>query len=321
MRKIWIIIGVSCLVAGLAIFGAAFAAAGFDWSKLSTASYQTNTYEPQGSFHNICVDVITDDITFALAEDGKCKVVCKEREKVKHSVTVKDDKLVISVDDQRKWYDHIDIFELGGPALTVYLPEKQYKELKVSLTTGDVEIPRDFAFENVQLESTTGSLRSDAQITGSLGAKTTTGSVTVGQCTPASMHLSATTGQIDVGTVTCSGAATVSIGTGDVFLADLTCESLTVKGSTSDITMLNTQVQGKMSVNVTTGDVTFEYCDAGELEVEATTGDVEGSLCSPKIFIARTSTGDVDVPETSTGGKCKITTSTGDIEITVENKE
>ena len=36
-----------------------------------------------------------------------------------------------------------------------------------------------------------------------------------------------------------------------------------------------------------------------------------------KIFIAKASIGDVSVPETTAGGKCKITTDTGDIRISI----
>ena len=54
-----------------------------------------------------------------------------------------------------------------------------------------------------------------------------------------------------------------------------------------------------------------------ELFVETDTGDVRGSLLTEKTFIVQTDTGSVDVPETTTGGKCEITTDTGDIEIEI----
>ena len=60
--------------------------------------------------------------------------------------------------------------------------------------------------------------------------------------------------------------------------------------------------------------------DAGELTVLTGTGDVTGSLLSAKVFITHSDTGMVDVPETTTGGKCKITTDTGDISMDVLNK-
>ena len=42
-------------------------------------------------------------------------------------------------------------------------------------------------------------------------------------------------------------------------------------------------------------------------------------ICS--IFIAKTNTGDVKVPETTSGGKCEIKTSTGDIKIRIPERK
>jgi hypothetical protein len=44
---------------------------------------------------------------------------------------------------------------------------------------------------------------------------------------------------------------------------------------------------------------------------------VKGSLKSGKTFVTKSSTGSVSVPST-TGGKCDVATSTGNIKITVE---
>ena len=48
-----------------------------------------------------------------------------------------------------------------------------------------------------------------------------------------------------------------------------------------------------------------------------TTGDVTGTLLTEKTFSTDTSTGDVSVPNPSSGGKCEIKTSTGDITISI----
>jgi hypothetical protein len=42
-----------------------------------------------------------------------------------------------------------------------------------------------------------------------------------------------------------------------------------------------------------------------------------GTLLSSKVFIIKTDTGDVDVPKSTVGGRCEITTSTGDVEISI----
>ena len=71
------------------------------------------------------------------------------------------------------------------------------------------------------------------------------------------------------------------------------------------------------SIQTSTGDVSLDRCDAQSIKIETSTGDVRGNLKSEKIFFTHTSTGKVNVPKTTSGGTCEITTSTGDIEIDI----
>ena len=66
--------------------------------------------------------------------------------------------------------------------------------------------------------------------------------------------------------------------------------------------------------------IDFNECTKVWAEVNSLekTTCVGGTLLSDKVFITDTTTGDVDVPKTTTGGKCEITTTTGDIEIDIE---
>ena len=75
-----------------------------------------------------------------------------------------------------------------------------------------------------------------------------------------------------------------------------------------------------MSVKAVTGDVLFENSDAKNVTVKTTTGDVEGNLLTDKAFTTDTTTGKVRVPDSSTGGRCEISTTTGDIKIEIGKK-
>jgi len=72
-----------------------------------------------------------------------------------------------------------------------------------------------------------------------------------------------------------------------------------------------------LSIERSTGDVQFDGCDAGEIYVETDTGAVKGTLLSEKVFIVESDTGSIRVPKSVTGGKCEITTDTGDIKIDI----
>ena len=56
---------------------------------------------------------------------------------------------------------------------------------------------------------------------------------------------------------------------------------------------------------------------AAEILIKTDTGDVKGSLLSEKVFVVQTDTGSIDVPKTVSGGRCEITTDTGDIKISL----
>ena len=112
----------------------------------------------------------------------------------------------------------------------------------------------------------------------------------------------------------------IALSTGKSELTDVSCNSFSSTGSTGDIILKNVIVKENMSVERSTGDVRFEKSDAGELTVITDTGDVKGSLLTDKIFVTQSDTGKVDVPETVSGGKCKVTTDTGDIRIEIVNK-
>ena len=106
--------------------------------------------------------------------------------------------------------------------------------------------------------------------------------------------------------------------TGKIRFTGLTCERLTSWGDTGDITLTAVIARGAVTVERSTGDVTFAGCDAAEIRVETDTGDVEGTLLTEKIFRTATDTGAVNVPATTTGGLCQVTTDTGDIRFRIQ---
>lgn len=312
-----LLIAVALVIIGALIFTAALFAVDFDFARLSNIKHETTTYTPVGDFESIIIEGVTDDVTFKPSADG-ISVVCHENEKIKHSVTVEDSTLRITVNDERKWYDHISFFGSGEESITVYLPEGEYSSLSVDITTGDVNVPGGFTFDTVKIDCTTGEVEYSADATTSLEIKATTGSIEVSDVKTGKMSLKVTTGDIEVNDVNVDGEIKIKHTTGEAELDSITCGSLVSEGATGDIVLERVIVENLLSVKTSTGDIIFEECDAGEISAKTTTGSVSGTLLSEKIFITDTSTGNVDVPKTATGGKCDITTTTGDIRIKVK---
>lgn len=314
---IWIITACSLVLFGLILFGGAMTAMGWDFSKLSSSKYKTNYYDIDDIFSDLSILCDTADITFVAAEDKKCSVVCFEDVKVQHSVLVKDGVLSIALEDTRKWYDYIGIFNFDTPKITVYLPRGRYGALSIKGSTGDVLIPNDFIFQNIDILVSTGDIANSAPASDGIKIKASTGDIRVENITVGALDLSVSTGTITVSNITCKGDVRLGVSTGKSFITDLSCNNLESMGNTGDISLKKVIASGQFSIERSTGDVKFDACDAGEISVKTDTGDVEGSLLTEMIFITQTDTGRIVVPETTTGGKCKIFTDTGDIQMEI----
>lgn len=315
-KVICLIVAASLVVAGLVLTVLALCLSGGNFGAFGTATYVTETHEITEEIRRISVTADTSDITILLAEDGICKVVCHEEPNLKHKVTVSDGTLTIQRVDERKWYEHISI---GAESLsvTVYLTEQTYETLTVRNSTGDVTVSEDFTFDGVDISVSTGDVKNSASSAGATSIKTNTGDILLENVTAGSVKLSVTTGRITARQVTCEGDLSVTVSTGKAELTDVTCRSLTSGGSTGDLTLQNVIAAAAFSVTRDTGDVTFKGCDATEITVRTDTGDVSGTFLSDKIFFATSDTGRIEVPHSTVGGACKITTDTGDIRLTV----
>jgi DUF4097 and DUF4098 domain-containing protein YvlB len=315
IRKKFVVLAVALMIIGLLIFTAAACSAGWDFTKLGTVKHETNTYDISEAFDCISIKTDTSDIDFLPSEDGKIKVVCYEKENMKHSVLVSDGTLKIGVVDTRKWYEHISWY--SSPKITVYLPEGEYSSLIVEEDTGDIEVSNKFKFESVDIKASTGDVELYSYA-GSVKIKTSTGDIRVENINANSINLSVSTGDVKVTGAVCEGDLNITVSTGKTYLTDTKCKNLISTGDTGDMKLQGVVATEKFSIERSTGDIKFEGCDAAEIYVTADTGDVKGTLLSDKVFLAVSDTGEIDVPKTISGGRCEITTDTGDIRLSVK---
>ena len=317
ITKIWLVIATSLMLIGCITFVGVMSILKWDFTKLSTGKYETNNYEITENFNNISIITDTADILFVPSENQKASVVCHEQKNMKYSVTVQNGKLVIEIVDTRKWYEYIGI-SFGTPKITVYIPQGEYGALLVKSSTGNVEIPKEFKFENIDISESTGNVTNYASASENIIIKTSTGNIRVENVSANTLDLSVSTGGVTVSNVTTEGDVKIKVSTGKTHLTDIECKNVVSNGNTGAISLKNVIVAEKFSIERSTGDVKFDGCDAAEIFVETDTGDVTGTLLSDKVFVVETDTGNVDVPKTVTGGKCEITTSTGDINISIK---
>jgi DUF4097 and DUF4098 domain-containing protein YvlB len=314
--KIWLIIASLLVIIGAVMFAVSLIAYNGDFSKFATAKYQTNTHEISEEFKDISIDTDTANIVFLPSDDGKCKVECYERENETHFVKVENGTLKITYVDQREWYEYISI-NFGSTRVTVYLPSAEYSSLRIKEDTGNITLTSDFGFDVIDIKTSTGDVHCDRATAESVKIRTSTGNIELSCIECSSLDLGASTGNITVNDAKCSGDIKIEVSTGNTKLQSVSCKSLTSSGDTGDILLKKVIASEKFSIETDTGDIDFNASDAAEIFVETDTGDVCGTLLSSKVFITETDTGDVDVPKSTVGGRCEITTSTGDIEISI----
>ncbi len=297
MNKRFMLAGAVLMVVGVAIFVAAFAISGFSFSRLDTAEYDSNAHTITKDFEKIEIRTYEADITFKQSPDGIAHVDCIERGKVKHEVSVENGTLKVIAVDRRSWFDRIALFSIKSQSVTVYLPDEYYKALKLESDTGDVLIPSEFSFGNADITTSTGEVVFNASVNELIKIETSTGGIRI-----SGVH---------------ADTVDLSVSTGITEIRNVECRILRSDGSTGDIVLQNVIASDSIGIERNTGDVTFESCDSGQITVETSTGEVMGTLCSEKVFVTETSTGKISVPGTTSGGRCEITTSTGDISIDI----
>lgn len=333
-RKILLCISALALLLGCVLVMSAFLMIGFDFSKLDSSSMTKTERLIEGAFSDIDVTLLEQDLQILPSPDGVCRLSYYENERFWLELTVDEGVLCIKQHDMRDWQDYVNIVDMDEERATLYLPEGSYGTLSVKGSSMDLTLERELSFNRLAVDTGTGNVLSYAElwegasidggsgdvhlenvIGGSVWVECSTGDITLQHCAAEEITLSLTSGDIEMADVVAY-KIDVETNTGSIEIERSTPGALTLKTTTGDIELENVSVQGELQVQTTSGDVSFSCLDAASLVIKLSTGDVEGTLLSGKVFEASTASGSVRVPQSDpTGGACKITTTTGDIEI------
>lgn len=292
-----LVIGSSLTAVGALLFAGAMAGLGFDFAAFSTRGLTAKTCEIDEDFDGISINAPTTEIVLRPSGDGTCRVEFQEEENVEHYAAVQSGTLTIGVRDARSWYDRLGI-SFENMRMTVYLPRAEWAALRIETETGDVEIPDGFTFETVTVSSGTADIVCRASVRDALALHAGTGNVAVDSA--------GISGSVDIGTKT-----------GNIRLSGFEARSVAAESHTGDLSLEGVVATGGLSISSVTGDVRLEGCDAAWLSIGTNTGSVVGRLLTAKVFVVETATGHISVPQTTAGGKCEITTGTGNVDIRI----
>ena len=186
----------------------------FDFSRLNTLAIETNTYKIENTFDSIKINTSVCDVVFLPTEKEYCEVVFREESKMKHSVKMSDNTLVIDYTNNKKWYDNIGIF-WGKTDITVYLPDNTYKDVKIETNTGDVEL-KGFSFENLLISTNTGDVELKGFSLESLLIFSDTGDVEIADVETRELSAETETGDVSLKKVYVRNGIDIKTDTGDV---------------------------------------------------------------------------------------------------------
>ena len=198
-----------------------------------TVKLETNEYEIKETFENIKIITDTADIDFVLSENLNTLIICEEHKNIKHSVNIKENTLLIEVDDNRKWYEHIGI---STSKITIYLSKNEYDEFITESDTGNIRI-KSINANKLDLSTSTGNLK-----------------IVNTKCK--NLFSESDTGNILLENVMASEKFKIETDTGDVKFKDSDASDIFVKTDTGNVTG-----------NLLTDKVIFAESDTGNIDV------------------------------------------------------
>lgn len=242
---------------------------GFDFSRLSTAVHEKKTKVISAEFDEINIQDIEDGVALKPSNDGKCKIIYYDSNKITHSIDVSENTLEI-----RSEYKDWTSYNIGR-VMTIYLPEKEYERLYISTVGGNINMG-EFEFEDMELNTVSGNV--DAYVSGQLDISTTSGDVNV-------------TGRTD-------DKAKISSISGNIKLDKFISESLSVD-TTSGNVYLDMSDADKINITTVSGDVGGYLIGDKEIHADTVSGNISvpGSVKGKALCEINTTSGDIQLEQ------------------------
>ena len=351
MNKKLIIIGSILLIFGL-IFSSLVLLLGDGFEGLEE-DLISKTYEINGEFDELDLELEEADFNLYLSTDGTNKALCLEKENISFNVEVVNNTLKIKENNKKV----IEFINISNPEISLFLTKNTFNKLNLNYDTGDIDIPDAFTFNNVIIKGHTGDINFMGKVNDNLDIELSTGNISVYKTILFNTKLVCSTGNINVNETLINGNLTTKVSTGKTEIIDTNingvlsmkastgktiiegCEiggnvnvtastgdftitnsksnSLTLKLTTGDAKLINYIAANDVKIETTTGKVSFQMIDGKNFDILTDTGDIEGDILTEKVFDVKSDTGSQRYPSTYSGGIFKVRTDTGEIDISL----
>lgn len=332
--KIFVILGLILLVAGVAVFVGGMTAGGWDFSILNTVRYTQKSYDAEGAVTSVHIEYSDASIYVEYSETAErvhidYPVRLNERDEESAQIEITEEGGTLAVIEHVDWEKNLFQWSLGNsPAVRVVLPAGQNIALDLYTQNGSVSLNADGeALPSLSLRSNNGSISVSGTLTvaedaafqtdngsvkvsgvsaaGDLTLRTSNGSMRAENISADSLEARSSNGSLRLTDIAAADSLTAKTNNGAIeLLGDITAKMLTVSTSAGDIAMHDGMIDAQ-EIAMTT--------ELGSIEAE---GSAFAGAQSDYTVLVSTGLGESNVSD-SVGGNRKLTlsTGTGDIRI------
>ena len=336
--KIFVILGLILLVAGLAVFVGGMTAGGWNFSILNTVRYTQKSYDAEGAVTSVHIEYSDASIYVEYSETAErvhidYPVRLNERDEESAQIEITEEGGTLAVIEHVDWEKNLFQWSLGNsPAVRVVLPAGQNIALDLCTQNGSVSLNADGeALPSLDLHSNNGSISVSGTLTVAEDAsfQTDNGSVNVsGVAAAGDLTLRTSNGSVRAENTSADSLEARS-SNGSLRLADIAAaDSLTAKTAHGSVELFGNVTAKMLTASTSAGDIAMRggMIDAQEIAMTTELGSIEaeGSAFagaqSDYTVLVSTGLGESNVSD-SVGGNRKLTlsTGTGDIRVYFES--
>ncbi|MBP3412579.1 MAG: DUF4097 family beta strand repeat protein [Oscillospiraceae bacterium] len=277
----------------------------------------TKTHSISDSFTEISVDCAECNIRILPSEDGSVEVVCKEREKYPHSVSVREGKLVIEEPSRTELFNILALTS-EHTEVTIYLPEAVAAgcDLELESASGNFTMDQELSFRNCSIDCASGDINCRASFSGELEISAASGEIQLSNLSCEDLSVDCASGSITLNTLDATGDIELEAASGKIKVIGTHCRGLDAEVASGSLTLEDVIAEKEIKGETASGNISLLRCDAASYQLESSSGNIKGSVLSEMRFVAESSSGRINVPNTD-GGTCRLYTDSGNIDIEI----
>lgn len=322
MKNIVALIGAGACVLGVALIAIAFLFARNDLSMLNTGvEYDKLQYVCTKDVSSIEIEESSNEVFVKKGNVDKVTVDYYYNQKeLEYTFEETNSTLTVKrVPKKNSFSGGINI-DFDWPKLIVTVPEKEYENIDIMLSSGGVEVS-DITVKSLNIQNSSGSAKVDSIKSENLYVKNTSGSISVSGIQTTSLETSNSSGSINLSDISASLVKAQNT-SGGIHVENVKASSVYAQSSSGSIHFTTVSADDVNGIT-TSGGISLEALDAASaITLQASSGSIHGSVVGRQedfSIFTNTGSGSSNLHDGMGGSKqLNCTTTSGSIKIDFE---